>query len=178
MGHVTVGVWGIWALGDGYWGYRDGRCCSRAPSLRGACSTHALPRERRAVKGSSLSGEGGLCGDSPPGRRDSGPFSQGGRSLKKGSLYIGGRRRSFLRVQWGPCILLVMYIYMYRYIYSKGMKVCARSALELQLCISRFRASCMTWSHSERRDLGPGISYSLLSDLVHYSNPNPNPNPR
>ena len=170
-----MGIWGIWALGDGYWGHRDGRCCSRGPSLWGACSTHALPRERRAVKGSSLSGEGGLCRDSPPGRRDFGPFSQEGGSLKKGSLYIGGRRRSFLRIQWGPCILLVMYIYMYRYIYSKGMKVCARSALKLQQCISSFRASCMTWSHSERRDLGPGISYSLLSDSVHYSNPNPNP---
>ena len=56
------------------------------------------------------------------------------------------------------------------------MKVCARSALKLQQCISSFRASCMTWSHSERHDLGPGISYPLLSDLVSYSNPNPNPN--
>ena len=56
---------------------------------------HALSRERRAVKGFSLLGKG-LLGDSLPGRRDYGSFSQEGRSLKKGSLWIGRMKEGIL----------------------------------------------------------------------------------
>lgn len=95
-------TWGLWDLGAmgtggiGYWGYRDGRCSSRAPSLRGACVQHAPPRGGRAVKSPSLSGKGGLLGDPPPGRRDYGPFSQGGGPLKKGLPSIGSIRDGVL----------------------------------------------------------------------------------
>ena len=92
MGTGGMGYWGI-----GYWGHRDGRCSSRAPSLRGACVQHAPPRGRRAVKSSSPSGKGGLLGDPPPGRRDYGPFSQGGGPLKKGLPSIGSIRDDVLK---------------------------------------------------------------------------------
>ena len=58
-------------------------------------------REGRALNSSSLSGKGSLRGDFPPGRRDFGPFSWEGRSLKKGSR-LGGH---------GPVRVLLGYRY-------------------------------------------------------------------
>lgn len=68
---------------------------------KGSMCMHALPREGKAVKSLSLLGKGGLYGDPPPGRRDFGPFSQEGRSLKKGSLCNGSAREACRKLPMG-----------------------------------------------------------------------------